>query len=52
MRLARVGHETVTAYILFGDYEGDQRAVEQVTVNDASEYVTTGFVGSEPLRRL
>jgi hydroxyacylglutathione hydrolase len=44
MRLARVGHETVTAYILMSDYEGDQKAVEQVTVNEANEYVSSGRV--------
>jgi hydroxyacylglutathione hydrolase len=42
MRLARVGHETVTGFILFGDYGGDQRAVGQVDVNDANDYVRSG----------
>ncbi len=44
MRLARVGHETVTSYILMSDYEGDQKAVEQVTVNEVNEYVSSGRV--------
>lgn len=42
MRLARVGHETVTSFILFSDYAGDQKAVEQVTVKEADEYVHSG----------
>ena len=42
LRLARVGHETVTSYILFGDFTGDQSAIEQVTVNDADEYRRSG----------
>ncbi|HVF47647.1 MAG TPA: MBL fold metallo-hydrolase [Pyrinomonadaceae bacterium] len=41
-RLARVGHETVASYILFADYSGDQRAVSQVSVNQADEFVTSG----------
>jgi len=42
MRLARVGHETVRGYLLFGDYVGDQQAVTQVTVQEASEFVRSG----------
>ena len=42
MRLARVGHETVTGFILFDEYTGDQTAVEQVNVDDANEYVRSG----------
>jgi len=42
MRLARVGHETVTGYILFGDYAGDQSAVKQMTVNETNDFVTSG----------
>jgi glyoxylase-like metal-dependent hydrolase (beta-lactamase superfamily II)/rhodanese-related sulfurtransferase len=44
MRLARVGHETVTGFLLFGDYTGDQRAVDQVSVNEANEYIQSGRV--------
>jgi glyoxylase-like metal-dependent hydrolase (beta-lactamase superfamily II)/rhodanese-related sulfurtransferase len=44
MRLARVGHESVTGFIVFGDYTGDQSAVEQVSVNEANEYVQSGRV--------
>ena len=36
MRLARVGHETVKGYILFGNYDGDTGKVEQVSVQDVS----------------
>jgi len=42
MRLARVGHETVTGYILFSDYDGDQSAVKQMTVNETNDFVTSG----------
>ena len=42
MRLARVGHETVNGYILFENYSGDQAAVEQMSVNDTNDYVTSG----------
>jgi len=44
MRLARVGHETVTSFILFAKYDGDQKAVEQVTVTEANDYVSSGRV--------
>ena len=44
MRLARVGHDTVRGYILFGDFEGDQQAVEQVSVTEAYDYTTSGRV--------
>jgi glyoxylase-like metal-dependent hydrolase (beta-lactamase superfamily II)/rhodanese-related sulfurtransferase len=42
MRLARVGHETVTGFLLFAEYTGDQTAVEQVNVDDANGYVRSG----------
>lgn len=35
MRLARVGIETVKGFILAGDYEGGQKRIEQVTVEQA-----------------
>jgi glyoxylase-like metal-dependent hydrolase (beta-lactamase superfamily II)/rhodanese-related sulfurtransferase len=44
MRLARVGHETVKAFILFENYTGDQAAIAQVSVNDADEYRNSGRV--------
>jgi hydroxyacylglutathione hydrolase len=37
MRLARVGHETVNAYILIGKYEGEKKTVEQVAVDEVAE---------------
>ncbi|HTH50822.1 MAG TPA: rhodanese-like domain-containing protein [Pyrinomonadaceae bacterium] len=42
MRLARVGHESVSGYILVSDYKGDQTAVEQVSVSDTKGYVMSG----------
>lgn len=42
VRLARVGHETVSGYILFNDYTGDHAAVEQVSVEDTDNYVSSG----------
>jgi hydroxyacylglutathione hydrolase len=42
MRLARVGHETVTGYILFSDYSGDQAAIEQMSVEATNNYVASG----------
>ncbi len=36
-RLARVGHETVAGFILIGNYTGETKAVEQVSVNDVIE---------------
>ena len=36
MRLARVGHETVKGYILFENYHGEMRKVEQVPVQEVS----------------
>ena len=44
MRLARVGHETVSAFMLFSNFTGDQAAVTQMSVNDANEYVRSGRV--------
>jgi glyoxylase-like metal-dependent hydrolase (beta-lactamase superfamily II)/rhodanese-related sulfurtransferase len=41
-RLARVGHETVTGYILFEDFTGDQSSTAQVSVQEASEYASSG----------
>jgi hydroxyacylglutathione hydrolase len=34
MRLARVGHESVSGFILMSNYEGEKKAVEQVSVED------------------
>lgn len=41
MRLARVGHETVKGFILIGDYAGDTKTVEQVSVREVSELTRT-----------
>ncbi len=37
MRLARVGHDTVTGYILIGDYTGAKNEIEQISVQDVGE---------------
>ena len=42
LRLARVGHETVNGFILIDDYEGDKKAVEQVSVENVNELAQTG----------
>ena len=34
MRLARVGHETVAGYILIGDFAGETKSIEQVSVGE------------------
>lgn len=41
MRLARVGHDTVSGYILIGDYTGERKTVEQVSVEDVAELTQT-----------
>ncbi|MEO6051971.1 MAG: rhodanese-like domain-containing protein [Pyrinomonadaceae bacterium] len=41
MRLARVGHETVTGYILIGNYKGETKTVEQVSVEQVNELTQT-----------
>lgn len=40
-RLARVGHETVSGSILFQDYKGETKSVEQVSVQEVSELTQT-----------
>ncbi len=37
MRLARVGHETVTGYILIANFDGEKKQVEQITVEEVNE---------------
>lgn len=39
MRLARIGHETVTSYILVPKFEGEKRVVKQVSVEEADTIV-------------
>jgi hydroxyacylglutathione hydrolase len=46
IRLARVGHDTVTGSILINDFTGETKQVEQVSVNEVSELTGTG----EPLQ--
>jgi hydroxyacylglutathione hydrolase len=41
MRLARVGHETVTGYILIADYAGEQMTVEQLSVEEMAGLTRT-----------
>jgi hydroxyacylglutathione hydrolase len=41
MRLARVGHETVSGYILFDDYTGETKTIEQLSVEEVSELTQT-----------
>lgn len=41
MRLARVGHETVTGSILIENFDGEKRQVEQVTVEEINELAKT-----------
>lgn len=41
MRLARVGHETVSGSILIDNYTGETKAVEQVSVEEVSELTQT-----------
>lgn len=37
MRLARVGHETFKGFIEIGNYNGETKRIEQVTVNEVNE---------------
>ncbi len=41
MRLARVGHETVTGYILLENYTGEKKTVEQISVQEVNELTQT-----------
>ncbi len=41
MRLARVGHETVSSYILFENYTGETKIIEQLSVEEVSELTQT-----------
>lgn len=41
MRLARVGHESVKGYILFENYTGETKTVEQVSVKEVAELAQT-----------
>lgn len=41
MRLARVGHETVTGCILMSNYKGEMKRVDQIDVKEVSEIIKT-----------
>jgi hydroxyacylglutathione hydrolase len=41
-RLARVGHDSTTGYILAADYNGERETVEQITVQEANEKTGSG----------
>lgn len=43
MRLARVGHDTATGYILMGDYAGETKTVGQIDCESVAE-----IVGADP----
>ncbi|MBK7933358.1 MAG: MBL fold metallo-hydrolase [Acidobacteria bacterium] len=43
MRLARIGHETATGYILMGDFTGEVRKTEQVPVSQVRELLNSGI---------
>ncbi len=51
MRLARVGHETVTGYLLMGDLAGERRKIEQVSVEEAKERTAADGVQFIDVRR-
>lgn len=41
MRLARVGHESVTGFVLIADYVGEKKTIEQVSVQEVAELAQT-----------
>lgn len=41
MRLARVGHETVSGFLWIGDFTGEKKVIEQVSVQEVSELTKT-----------
>ena len=43
MRLARIGHETATGYILMSDFTGEVRVTEQVPVSKVRELLNSGI---------
>ncbi len=53
MRLARVGHESVTGFILFENYTGETKIIEQVSVEEVSELTQTEkFIQLIDVRRI
>ncbi len=51
MRLARVGIETTKGYLLIGNYDGEKKGVEQVSVDDARNATASGDVQFVDVRR-
>lgn len=41
MRLARVGHDTVKGFVLYEEYQGDTKQIEQVAVQEVAELAKT-----------
>ncbi|MEO7539884.1 MAG: rhodanese-like domain-containing protein [Pyrinomonadaceae bacterium] len=52
MRLARIGHETVSGYILLKDYSGEKRGVEQVAVTAVDELMKRNAPQFVDVRRM
>ena len=44
MRLARVGHDTVSGFVLMDKYDGDLKRVEQIEVQDVREKTGIQFI--------
>ena len=42
MRLARVGHEGVSGYLLAGNYTGPKKTIEQVSVENVDQLLKSG----------
>jgi hydroxyacylglutathione hydrolase len=52
MRLARVGHETVSGFILIGDYNGEKKQIAQVSVEEVASLTgTEKFIQFVDVRR-
>jgi hydroxyacylglutathione hydrolase len=51
MRLARVGHDTVTGYILIESYSGEKNLVEQIGVEAVAELTKAGNIQFVDVRR-
>ena len=42
MRLARVGHDTATSFLLIRNYDGERKEIEQVTVETMNQILASG----------
>jgi rhodanese-related sulfurtransferase len=51
MRLARIGHETVSGFVLMCNYTGERKAVEQVRVDDVNTLLTGHDIQFVDVRR-